>query len=301
MRAAIPSCVTAAGVGLLAVTACGCRPRAQSTEVRVSAPTAGPMLAAPPGPRHAAPPRVLSRALTVGDVARHYVLVVPAGLDRGRRYPVVLSFHGDGGDGEGMRRHAPFEAASGDSALLAYPDGLGRVWDLETLAGNHDIAFVEALLDDVARDFPVDRAQVFATGYSSGGFFASVLACHRSSLVRAIASNAGGAPYHQAEAWPNGFPKCPGEAPVAAMALHGEDDLGVTLDSGRFTAEYWAYIDGCDMGEMETTAYPECRAYRGCKPGKDVVFCRIPRLGHSVWEHATEASYRFFLREGMTP
>jgi polyhydroxybutyrate depolymerase len=246
-------------------------------------------------------PRVLAGTVNVGGIARNYVLVAPSKIDPARAYPVVLYFHGDGGDGVGMQRNAPFEVASGDRAIVAYPDGIGHTWDLETTTDNRDVAFVEALLGDIAHDYSLDRHQIFATGYSSGGFFANVLACQRSSLLRAIASNAGGAPYHQAESWPNQFPKCPGEAPVAAMALHGTSDNGVTLDSGRFSAEYWAYVDGCNVGEMETTAYSECRAYRGCKPGKDVVFCQVPGLGHWVWDRAPEVTFQFFLHEGMTP
>ena len=52
---------------------------------------------------------------------------------------------------------------------------------------------------------------------------------------------------------------------------------------------------------METTAYDECRAYRGCAAGKDVVFCKIPGLGHWVWDRAPEVEYEFFVKEGMTP
>jgi poly(3-hydroxybutyrate) depolymerase len=78
------------------------------------------------------------------------------------------------------------------------------------------------------------------------------------------------------------------------LALHGEDDHSVTLASGRFSAEYWAYVDGCKTQEMETTFYPECRAYRGCPAGKGVAFCQIPGLGHWVWDRAAEASWTFF-------
>jgi polyhydroxybutyrate depolymerase len=286
-----------------AAVAVACHTGDKAPEVHVSDPAPGSALlsATLPALVPASRPRVLVRTVAVGSVARRYLLVVPAHVDPARKYPIVLFFHGDGGDGTGMQRNVPFESASGDSAIVAYPDGIGRTWDLETTHDNRDIAFVEALLTDVEHDFTIDRTQVFATGYSSGGFFANVLACQRSSMLRAIGSNAGGAPYHQLETWPNQFPKCPGEAPVAAIALHGDNDMGVTLDSGRFTAEYWAYIDGCTMTEMETTAYPECRAYKGCKPGKDVVFCKVPGLNHWVWDKAAKVTYEFFRREGMTP
>lgn len=225
------------------------------------------------------------------------MLIEPLHVEAGRAYPLVLVFHGDGGDAKGFHAAWPFERASGGEAYLAYPEGLRRTWDLETTTDNPDVAFVDALVAAVAERHPIDRARLFATGYSSGGFFANVLACQRPGMLRAIASNAGGAPYRQLEKWKNGYAKCPGQRPVAMLALHGERDRGVTLDSGRFSAEYWAYVNGCNTGEMETTGYPECRAYRGCPTGKSVGFCSIPTLGHWVWDHAAEATWTFFERQ----
>jgi polyhydroxybutyrate depolymerase len=240
--------------------------------------------------------RTGERTLEVGGRTRSYLLVAPAALEPARRYPLVLVFHGDGGSAASFHQGFPFERASGDAAFLAYPDGDRATWDLESRP-NPDVLFAETLIRVLATELPIDAERVFATGYSSGGFLANVIACQKSGLLRAIASNAGGAPYKQATKWPNGYPRCPGQEPIAAMALHGRRDFGVTIDSGRFSAEYWAYVNGCAVEAMETTGYPECRAYRGCPAGKAVVFCDVPELGHWVWDRAAEASWTFFLRQ----
>ncbi len=235
--------------------------------------------------------------VTAAGKPRTFLLIPPPVAVPGRSYPLVLVFHGDGGTADSLHGAWAFERGSGAGAFVVYLDGRGATWDLETLNDNADLAFVDAVVKTLEAEFPIDPTHVFATGYSSGGFFANVLACHRPGLLRAIASNAGGAPYNQATTWSNGFPKCPGQEPVAMLALHGEQDYGVTLDSGRFSAEYWAYVDGCTTDEMEPTGYAECRAYRGCKPGKAVAFCAIPSLGHWVWDHAAEATWAFFMRQ----
>ena len=237
------------------------------------------------------------RTIEVGGRQRRYFLVEPTAVDPTRRYPVILVMHGDGGDASGFHAGYPFERASGADAILAYPDGIGFSWDLETLSENRDVKLAEAIFDELAMRFPVDRSRLFATGYSSGGFLANVIACQRSGLLRAIASNAGGAPYKQAQTWPNGYAKCPDQAPIAMLALHGEDDYGVTLSSGRFSAGYWAYVNGCKTDAMETTGYRECQIYRGCPTGKAVGFCPIPGLGHWVWDHAAAATWSFFLTQ----
>jgi len=241
--------------------------------------------------------RTSMRTIDVDGRQRRYLLVEPTALDPSKRYPVILVMHGDGGDAAGFHDGYPFERASGADAILAYPDGIGFGWDLETLGDNRDVKLAEAIFDELAARFPVDRSRLFATGYSSGGFLANVIACHRNGLLRAIASNAGGAPYKQAQTWPNGYPKCPGQAPIAMLALHGENDYGVTLSSGRFSAEYWAYVNGCKTDEMETTGYPECHVYRGCPSGKAVGFCPIKGLGHWVWDQAAVATWSFFLTQ----
>jgi polyhydroxybutyrate depolymerase len=237
------------------------------------------------------------RTIDVDGASRRYLLVEPAAMDPAKAYALVLVLHGDGGDARGFHTGFPFERASGGEAILAYLEGVRSTWDLEARKGsNKDVRFATRVVEELTAARLVDRARVFAAGYSSGGFFANVLACHEPGLLRAIASNAGGAPYKQAEKWGNGYPKCPGQLPTATIALHGGRDFAVTIDSGRFSAAYWAYVNGCDTGAMETTGYDECHAYRGCPAGKPVAWCEIGALDHWVWERSAEASWSFFER-----
>jgi polyhydroxybutyrate depolymerase len=159
---------------------------------------------------------------------------------------------------------------------------------------HEDEAYLAGIIDTLTKEFSIDPSRVFATGYSSGGFFINVFACHRPGVLRAIASSAAGAPYNQKEKWPNGFAGCPGQKPIPMMALHGTNDFGVTLESGRFSAQYWAYVNGCDLVKQETTVYPECVSYAGCPAKFPVAYCEIPGLGHWVWDHSAEASFAFF-------
>lgn len=253
-------------------------------------------------PRAAAAPKAkpaikeTPKKVQVRGKPRDYLLIEPQTPAPGP-LPLVLVIHGDGGGMTGFHKAWQFETATQDHAYLAYLDGLDATWDLETTNNNRDVAYAETVINDVAAALPIDKTRVFAAGYSSGGFFANVLACHRPGLLRGIASNAGGAPFNQTEKWPNGFPKCPGQQPVATLSLHGEQDFTVTLDSGRYDAEYWAYVNGCNESEMETTGYPECRVYRGCPAGKQVGFCTIASLGHWVWTESAAATWAFFQRQ----
>jgi polyhydroxybutyrate depolymerase len=245
-------------------------------------------------PAKAAHAAVTTRTIDVDGASRKYVLVVPDSLAESPW--LVLVFHGDGGTATSYHAAVPFENAAGNRAVIAYPEGIRATWDLETLDGNRDEAFTAKLIDTLTREFHVDAGHVYASGYSSGGFFANVFACHRPGVLRAIASSAGGAPYNQKEKWPNGFPGCPGQKATAMLAMHGTADFGVDLKSGKFAAQYWAYVNGCNVHQQETTAYEQCRAYLECPAQAPSVFCEIPGLGHWVWDEADVAAMSFFLR-----
>ena len=274
----------------------GCRREKKNPIALTRIDTPSAVLPAPPStPSKALATHVRHESIVVDGTKRTYLVVAPSLLVQGRHYPLVFVLHGDGGDADGFHEGFPFERASGDGAYLVYPDGLRQTWDLESKIDNREIAFFEQVLAKLGAS--IDKERVFAAGYSSGGFLANIIACQRSGFFRAISSSAGGAPYQQALVYPNGFTRCPGEEPTAALALHGESDSAVTLDSGRFSAEYWAYVNGCQMDQMETTFYEECRAYRGCPAGKAVAWCQIPGLNHWVWSRAAEASWTFFTRQ----
>lgn len=208
--------------------------------------------------------------------------------------PLVIVMHGDGGTARTFHEQFSYEEASGGWATLVYPDGIHQGWDTESTERNKDIDFLDALIEEAVNTRNVDAARVFLTGYSSGGFLAQLYACQRSARVRGIATHEAGAPYNQREKWPNGSPKCPGQKPVATLVTHGREDYAVSFKSGVYSAFYWARVNGCDVKHANATGYPQCYSYAACEPGKPVVFCDIPNLGHWVWSEGAVASARFF-------
>lgn len=236
----------------------------------------------------------LVQTIQTGAMTRRFVEVDPSLPTGEGKRALVLVFHGDGGSAETFHQAFPYESASEGDAVLLYPDGVGNSWTLGGADPNQDLAFVDALVARTLARGGIDPHRVYAVGYSSGGFLANLIACRRPGLLRAFASNAGGAPYDQKLAFANGFPKCEGEKPTAAMILHGDRDYGVTIDSGEFSAQYWGYVNGCSEHERETTGYPECQALRGCPAASPVVWCEIGDLGHWVWSQGAQASWQFF-------
>jgi len=69
-----------------------------------------------------------AHTIEVGGLTRTYLMHVPPSLPAGGA-PLVLVFHGGGGDGPGTERLTRFsELADREGLLVAYPEGIGRNW-----------------------------------------------------------------------------------------------------------------------------------------------------------------------------
>lgn len=155
------------------------------------------LLAAPLGPGDHA------RRLEVGGRQRSYVLHLPARYDGRRPMPLVLAFHGAGTNGPIMAYASGLSAtADREGFIVVYPNGSGKdnlmlVWNAGGFHGPgadqlpDDVAFVRALLDDVASLARVNRKRVFATGMSNGGMMCYRLAVELSDRIAAIAPVSG--------------------------------------------------------------------------------------------------------------
>ena len=243
-------------------------------------------------------PTVSKESLSVDGKQRAYTLSVPSSYDKSKSYALVLSFHGDGGDGASYRGYHTFEAASGDRAIVAYPDGLNKTWNITSINNNGDVAFVQALIEALAGKYSIDKARVLADGWSNGGFFVARIACNKSTLVKAISMNAGGAPFESDgsphERWPNGAVKCPGQTAVPAFVAHGTNDGSVSFDSGSYAAQYFGEIAGCTGQRTPTSPSPCVTEGATCPAKTPVMFCPIPGIGHGIWPDAIKNAWAFF-------
>lgn len=178
------------------------------------------------------------RTILVGDMERFYSLHVPPSYDEGLPTPVVLNFHGGGGNPE-TQRHASAMDETSDRAgfIVVYPQGTGRAWRLRSgftwNAGTccgwaqqnniDDVGFTLALLDDLSKILSVDSKRVYATGISNGAMMCYRLACELSDRIAAIAPVAG----------PMQMPECNPARAVPVMHFHGTEDVFAPMRGGE--------------------------------------------------------------------
>jgi polyhydroxybutyrate depolymerase len=194
--------------------------------------------------------------LSVAGLDREYLTFAPASLSPSQPIPVVFVLHGGTGTARGAAVQTRFDAeAERRGFLTVYPQGIRRTWNAGSCCGPaarlgvDDVAFVSALLDELARTHSVDPDRVFATGISNGGMMAARLACDLPGRFVAIAPVAASL-----------ATACDRAEPVSVLHIHGTADRNVPIDGGfgpraltlvdhlplEEALARWRAIDGCD-------------------------------------------------------
>ncbi|MEM9147700.1 MAG: polyhydroxybutyrate depolymerase [Pseudomonadota bacterium] len=154
---------------------------------------------------------------------RRYRAALPEGWDGVRPLPVVLHFHGWGRQGAGVLTNPRIAGAVAEAgALLIAPDGLGKSWDFWRDT-SRDVPFVEAVLADAARRWPIDRSRIVISGFSYGAAMVLRLACAKGEAYAAYLPIAG-------TLWRQDEQDCVG--PARVLAVHGLTDTVMDLPRG---------------------------------------------------------------------
>ncbi|MBX3260639.1 MAG: hypothetical protein KF782_13180 [Labilithrix sp.] len=248
--------------------------------------------AAPPAP---ATPSCQGKEKLTGDldwtIAQRTVHVhVPASYDPSKGTAIVLDFHGYTSNGDQQATYAGMNTKSDTAGFVAvHPEGTGfaQSWNggvccgTASSTGVDDVAFVSAILDELATKLCVDPKRVFATGLSNGGFLSHRLACELSGRVAAIAPVAGVI----------GVSTCAPARPVPVMQFHGTSDTLVPYNGNPLsgypsvpsTIAKWAERNGCTGAATESfkSGDVQCMTHAQCAAGAEVTLCTVTGGGHT--------------------
>src|SRR5262249_31621671 len=202
-----------------------------------------------------------TRSITVGGLNRSYIVHVPKGYDQKSPMPVVLALHGATMNGSMMAWFSGLNRKADEAGFLAvYPNGTGTHSSFTWNGGNccgpamqnqvDDVAFIDALLDDLMRASPGDPRRGYATGMSNGAVMAYRLASELSGRIAAIAPVAGSVGTEIGRV----------KRPVSVLHFHGTKDEYIPFPGGRgekslFGTNHrsvedsiraWLKVNGCD-------------------------------------------------------
>ncbi|MEX2142592.1 MAG: PHB depolymerase family esterase [Pirellulales bacterium] len=246
------------------------------------------------------------RTLTVEGSERRYLLHYPPQYDAARPWPVVLSFHGSNSNGQiQLEFTALNETADREGFIAVYPYGTSErerllFWNAGNCCGFahkekiDDVALVRALLDQLAGEFNIDAARVYAAGMSNGAMMAYRLASEMAEVFAAVATVAG----------TMGTETCHPSRPVPIIHFHGTNDEFVPLAGGvgrrsvtgtnHFSVEHsiraWVDANRCPPTPI-VTSLPNAQddgtstvrhVYGPGHEGSEVVLYLIRGAGH-IW------------------
>ncbi len=213
-----------------------------------------------------------------GGLARSYILHVPPSYDPAVLTPVVLNMHGYSSNASQEVIFTDMNTtADSRGFIVVYPDGYESSWNAGTCCGAaasegiDDVAFLIAVVNDVASRLCVDRDRVYASGMSNGGFMSYRLACEAAEVFAGVAPVAGGL----------GIAGCAPSRPVPLVAYHGTADSYVDYAFGQASFEDYAALSGCSGTPVHTTfGESYCDVYDSCTGGIRVGLCTLAGMDH---------------------
>ena len=178
------------------------------------------------------------------------------------------------------------------------PDSLDPPWNVadpgqpvcgagnsENATGN-DFDFVDAIMEDVAKDQCLDRSHIFTTGFSMGAYFSFHLACGKAGF-RAAAPHSGGTVADLTSCVTTRMPMIIFHGASDSVIAPGCDDPSSTAQAGfPASATLWATKNGCNetVSAIETDGAGggtgKCYLYDGCPSDGQVELCMFDGMDH---------------------
>ena len=253
-----------------------------------------------PTPRAILKPGDYAQVLTHAGRTRTYTVHLPRGIGDEHTYPLVLVFHGGGGNDDNAARMTGFSArADAEQFIVVYPNGTGRLndkiltWNTGNCCGYaldnnvDDVGFVRALIEKLQSEYPINPKRVYATGISNGGMMSYQLACNLSDKIAAIAPVAGALNL-----------TCQPAHPVAVIAFHGDADQHVLYNGGvplkqvdphsredksvAYAISFWVKQNQCNPSAQKSERGKVIvESYTNCRDNADVILYTLKNFGHA--------------------
>jgi polyhydroxybutyrate depolymerase len=252
------------------------------------------------------------QSIEVNGVSRTYVVRVPDQLKKGAAIPLVFVLHGGGGNAANAENMTGFtEKARQENFVVVYPEGSGRLrrglftWNAGHCCGYamknriDDVAFINALIDRLAKNYSIDDDRIYVTGMSNGAMMAHRVGIELSQRVAAIAPVVGAV---------FGDERLPTQ-PVSALMINGLLDENVPFNGGPGGGRgkqawdgtptqaalqqgaFWAKANGCESASTKTDRATQTTYRYACPAGRSVELIVLKDNGHA-WPGGKKGSKR---------
>jgi polyhydroxybutyrate depolymerase len=245
-------------------------------------------------------------------LTRLYRVHIPQRYSPATPAPLVVAFHGGGGDMNYMSTDKYYGLISKSEAkgfVVVFPNGFSKLnsgkfatWDAGTCCAGardqnvDDVGFVRKIIGNLIHQLSIDRNQIYATGMSNGGMMTYRLACEMADTFKAVASVAG----------TDNTTNCTPKAPISILHIHAKNDDHVLYNGGagkKFrdmskvsdftsvpaTIAKWVKLNSCNPTPQRVLITPGayCDKYSHCQGNVAVQLCVTETGGHS-WPGGTK-------------
>lgn len=239
-------------------------------------------------------------SIEISGTKRQFEVYRPSSLQDNTAAPLVLVIHGLSSSPTDIEKKVKMKAtAEKEGWLVAYPIAIGSFKSFNGLGccadSQDDVTMIKGVIDYMEEHACADTHNVFATGFSNGGFMSHRLGCEIGERddgfrwINAIAPHSGLIGSYS----PTTPYECKPGTSVPILSFHGTSDAVVgyngnnpnplsraVWNSFMATMNIWA-TNNCGASYTTTTTHPTasttCVAANGC----DVEFCTIEGLAHT--------------------
>ena len=233
---------------------------------------------------------------SIGDiqVQREVLLHLPNNFDSTQTYPVVIAFHGNGGQNNSWFNQLSQFVDLGEFIGI-YPQGYLNSWNLGAEASTADeIYFFNQIMDKLETYSFFDASKVYGIGISNGSALINKLAIETShfSAIAALASQliVGSIPNNST-------------SPVAVYQMCGTADNIIPYEGGMSVVGHhflsssgsalsWVNAFNCATEPIiEMLGEDGILIYTDCESGKEIRFHSVNNAGHNLNQPNTPNFY----------
>ena len=232
---------------------------------------------------------------------REYFLYVPDSYNENTEYPVLLNFHGFGGNAKDyIDYESDFrDVAEQEGVILVYPQGSllsgFSHWNAAPMAEDNksntdDIGFIELLIRNLQQDLSVDPNRIYATGFSNGGMFSYALGCFTEGLIAGVAAVSG---------LQLNLEDCSPSHPISVLIAHSTTDDVIPYTGSSDVASVDETVSFWRTANQTSSEAKESRhnlgdetvwiyTYTGGTNGSEVLHYKVDNGMHMWFDHIIE-------------
>ncbi len=246
--------------------------------------------------------------IVVDGRIRSFIVRLPDNYTESKAYPLVLGFHGGGGNAKGFEaRSGLTKIANREEFIVCYPNGNGRL-DYYFLTWNggycceyaleeniDDVEFIRQLLNNLNESYSINSSRIYATGMSNGAILTHRLGAEMSEIFAAIAPVAGSIGGYESRNSELYLPPQP-IARLPVLLVHGTADTHVAFEGGHAilaagsridlsfndSISFWTRANNAVLVDNYTAGSLVITRYAGENTRSDVLACVI-LSGIHVW------------------